>query len=291
MKCAGFEKLAKDNTNLVTDNEPRYSLTYIKSESDTFLKGTEHKRTRLILKETDVSPCTIILRYFDLIDNLSGLLNFEELLEAVSNLMASRTHHMKLFSAKFIEYLKKYGNTVMVLRALFPYSNWCDHSVLRSLLKTCYCPKGLKLLDEFDAQIDYTLPFKDCPLPIYQSSYMTPISSSTHTVLAITCKQQLVSLPLQHIKAVKLVILQVLDITDHACILLTATKTILYWLIPECIVLFIRSKLEKHSASLRDNEIQEIAVYPDFTFSIGNVNRSLSDRIFSGFNAVLSQVC
>ena len=290
LKCTGFEQLVKDNNDLVIDNESKCSLNYNKNETHTFLKSCEHRKDRPILKELDISPCTIILRYLDLIDNLTELLQFKDLLKALNNLMASETHQIKLFSTDFLECLKKCGTTVMVLRGLFPYSNWYDHSILRRLLETCYCPKGNKLLDEFDAQIDFTLPLKDYPLPIYQSSYMTPEISSTHTVLVVTCKQLLHSLPLQYIKAVKLAILQVFNITDHACTLLTATKTILFWLIPKSIVSFIHSKVEEHSAYLYDNKILEVAVYPDFTTSTGNINRNSLSKIISGIVATLKHV-
>ena len=281
LKFAGFEQLVKDEVDAAVEDGLKYSLKFDQNEYS--LKVNETKRNRPILpdfnktKDSDVfSPCNLMLKYFDLLDILTELLQFKEVLETLNNLMASEIHHIKLFSTDFIEHLKECPKAVVVLRALFPYLNWYDHSILRRLLKACNCSEGLKLLDEFDVHIDFTLPIKDYPLPVYQSSFMTPNVSSTHTVLTIRCEQQLSSITLESIKVVKSVILQTCDITDHACILLTATShssATLYWLIPQGIVSLICNKVEEHSAYLYDNKILEIAIYPDFTHSTSNINR------------------
>ena len=298
LKYAGFEQLIKDYYHVIMEDESRYSLKYNNNESNTSSKVIGPKRNRPILpvfskvEESVVfSPCNIMLKYFDLFDNVTELLQFEKVLEAANNLMASETHHIKLFSTDFF---KKCANAVAVLRTLFPYSNWCDHSILRGLLEACNCHEGFKLLDEFDTQIDFTIPISDYPLPNHQSSYMTPDVSSSHTVLAIRCEQQLSSLSLQYIGVVKSVILKIFDITDHACILLTATNyssAILYWLIPQSIVSLIYSKVQGHSAYLYDNKILEIAVYPSYTFSTGNGNRIWSLTYSSEMAAVPRDVC
>ena len=212
------------------------------------------------------------------LDNLIELLQLavEEVFETVNSLMASKTHHIKLFSTDFIECLKEYVDATEALRTLFPYSNWCDHSILRWLLENCKCSEGLKLLDTFDTQIDFTLPIKHYPLPAYQSSYMTPDVSSVHTVLTIRCEHQLSSLSLQHVGVVKSAILQAFDITDHACVLLTATNhtsAVFYWLIPQNIVALICNKVQEHSVYLYENKILEISVYPDFTFSTDHATK------------------
>ena len=105
---------------------------------------------------------------------------------------------------------------------------------------------------------------------------MTPDVLTSHTMLAIKCEQQLSSLSLQHTAVIKSVILQSFDITSHSCILLTTTNyssAIFYWLIPQSIVSLIYNKFQEHSAYLHDNKILEIAIYPNLTFSTGNVKR------------------
>ena len=278
LKCAGFEQLDEDNLALhdeAMEDESTCSFKY--NESDSFFECSKLERNKqAILFDFDniedsgvFSSCNIVTKYFELFDNLSELLHLamEEVFEAVDNLMASEINHIKLFSTDFIECLKECTNATEALRTLFPYSNWYDHSILRWLLENCKCPEGLKLLNKFDTEIDFTLPIKDYPLPVYQSSYMIPDVSSAHTVLIIRCEQQLSSLSLQHIGVVKSAILQAFDITDHACILLTATNYTSYWLIPQNIVALICNKVQEHSAYLYDNKILEISVYPDFTFS------------------------
>ena len=279
LRSAGFERLVRSNDELDLEDGSGYSLTY-SSESDASLKVTGPRRGQLVCEKTEeggVFPLSnITLKYLDFFDVITELVQFEKVIEAIDNLMASEIHHVKLFSADFVKHLQQCTNIIILLRALFPYTNWYDHSMLRWLLPTCNCSEGLNLLDEFDAQIDFALPIKDYPLPVYQSSNMTPDVSSTHTMLAIRCEQQLSSLSLQYIGKVKSKILQVFDITEHACILLTATNytsAILYWLIPQSIVSLIYSKVQEHSILLYDNKILEVAVYPNFAFSTGNVKR------------------
>ena len=202
LKSAGFEQLVRSNEELNLEDDLEYCLTY-SSESDTSFKIIEPKRSRLVCERTEECNefplSNITLKYFDLFDVITELMQFEKVIEAVDNLMASELHHIKLFSADFVRHLRECTNIVSLVRVLFPYTNWYDHSILRWLLQACNCSEGLRLLDEFFAQINLTLPIKDYPLPIYQSSYMTPDVSSTHTVLAIRCEQQLSSLSLQHI--------------------------------------------------------------------------------------------
>ena len=290
LKSAGFEHYVRSNDELDLEDDPEYCLTY-SSESDISFKVTGSKRSQPVcekMEKCDVFPLSnVTLNYFDLFDVITELVQFEKVIEAIDSLMASETHHIKLFSADFVRLLRGCTNTVSLLTALFPYTNWYDHSILRWLLQACNCSEGLRLLDEFEAQINLTLPIKDYPLPLYQSSYMTPDVSSTHTVLAVRCEQQLSSLSLQHIGKVKLTILQAFDITEHACILLTATNytsAVLYWLIPQSIVFVIYSKVQDHSIHLYDNKILEVAVYPNFAFSTGNVNRIWSLAYSSGIH-------
>ena len=283
LKCAGFEQLVEDRKydSAMEEGASTYSFKY--DESDSFFESNKPERKQAILLDfegSDIFPSyNIVMKYFDLVDNLSELLQLamKDVYEAVDNLMASESHHIKLFSTNFIECLKECVNPTEVLRILFPYSNWYDHSVLRWLLESCNCPKDLKLLNTFDTQIDFTLPIKDYPLPIYHSSYMTPDVSSTHTILTIRYEQQFSSLSLQHVRVLKSAILKAFDITDHACILLTATNytsAVFYWLIPQNIVELISNKVQQHSAYLYHNKILEISVYPNFTFSTDRATKT-----------------
>ena len=283
LKSAGFEQFVKNNDDLDLEDDSGYSLTY-SSESDKSFKITGTRRSQPVSKNAGggaggagIFPLSnIALQYFDLFDVITELMQFEKVTEAIDNLMASKTHHVKLFSADFVKRIQQSTNIVILLRALFPYTNWYDHSMLRWLLQACNCSEGLRLLDEFNAQIDCALSIKDYPLPVYKSSYMTPDVSSTHTLLAIRCEQQLSSLSLQLVSKVKSIMLKVFDITEHACTLLTATNytsAILYWQIPQSIVSLIYSKVQEHSTLLYDDKILEVAVYPNFAFSTGNVKR------------------
>ena len=165
-----------------------------------------------------------------------------------------------------------------MLRRLFPYSNWCDHSIIRELVEACDCPEAERVLDEFDSHIDPAVPITSYPIPSY-SSTMIPNMSGTHTVMAVVYNKELSSLLLQYVELVKFVIVQKFCITKHACLLLAAADcgvAVLYWLIPNTVSSVIIEKAPEHFDDLSSNGILEVAVYPNFIFSTSH-----SDRVWS----------
>jgi len=174
--------------------------------------------------------------------------------------------------------LRSSTNIAVLLRTLFPYTNWCDHSIIRELVGGYNSPEAERVLDEFESHIDPGLLITDYPIPVY-SSTMIPSKSGTYTVMAIAYNKELSSLSLQYVEVVKSIIIQKLSITKHACLLLAVADcgvTILYWLIPKSVSSVIMEKAQEYSDELFTSGILEVAIYPSFIFPTGS-----SDRIWS----------
>jgi len=190
---------------------------------------------------------------------------------------ASNTLHICCFTANFIARLKGITNIASLLKILFPYTNWCDHSIIRELVEACDCPEGVQLLDEFDSRIDVTLPVTAYPIPA-PSNLMIPSESSTHTVMAVKCQQKLSSLTLSHIGVIKSLINDKFTITKHACLLLAVRATdvnhssAIFWLIPKGVTPLISKAVLEHSGFLLTNGLVEISICPSFSFSTDNTN-------------------
>jgi len=229
-----------------------------------------------------LKPADIIVKYFDMFSQLTNLLlqcNAETMITLITNLKASNIYGIPLFPAQYITKLSTCTDNAVLLRTLFPYSNWYDHSIIREIVGACNCPEAERVLDEFDSHIDHTLLITDYPIPVY-SSTMIPIKSSTHSVMAIVCNKELSSTSLYHISKIKSIVVRKLCITKHAGLLLaigsSETVTIFYCLIPKTVSSIIFNKVQKHSDYLYNKGILEVAVDASFILTTGSKNRTWS---------------
>ena len=224
-----------------------------------------------------INPSKVILKYLDLHDSLIQLLQcvpHKEILKVFRSVVASDTYDIKYFSPDFMKTLEN-CSTTSLLRILFPYTNWYDHSIVRELVEACDCPEGVKLLDEFDSRIDVTQPITAYPIPA-PSSFMNPSESSTHTVMAVSYEKQLSSLSLQHIEEMKLDLMRKFGITEHACVLLAIenyNSATIYWLIPSNIVALINGTTQEQLIFLPKSGLLAVDIYPNFLFSTGGTIR------------------
>ena len=144
-----------------------------------------------------------------------------------------------------------------------PYFTWSDHSTLRVLGSASN--DAIKLLDEFDFQLNCTELIASYPIPHLSSDMIPNDPTGTHTVLAIRCDQELYNCTLQYVYDVKSVMVEKCDITPH-CLQLLAVRpnpTIIYWTIPKCVVELISSKVPVHSDYLYSKGVLEVLVYPE----------------------------
>ena len=292
LKIAGFTKLLEDSSIVSNDEEtiadtmefPGCSFHYNEEKLQSSLEKFKSKRKRLLSptlsnKKEYFSSSSILLKYLDLFDNLAELmesLDPKTLIDAISHLVAIDTydHCVKQFSAEYVTQLSHYSNSVEVLTKLFPYSNWCDHCVIRELLEVCNCSEGVKLLDEFDSRIDLNQPITDFPM-FAPSSLITPNDTSYYTIMAIKHKTELSSVKLYHIGTIKSEFIQICGLTKYSCLFLAITKcnpVVIYWLIPRNLLLSISNVVWNFADSFYSKGILEVAIYPDFAVCTSNTS-------------------
>jgi len=209
----------------------------------------------------------IHILFFHLIDQVIELLQFQrlELFPQCENLKASNIHNINLLSIHQINELSKYSSA-SILVTLSPLFTWINHSILRALVSCC--SKAIKLLDEFDYNLDPLQPITSYPIPCL-SLDMIPNDNSTYTILAIRCKVELYEASLQYVYDMQSLMVEKCDITQH-CLQLIAIRsnpTIFYWTIPKCVVHLIGTDVPLHSECLYSVGILEVLIYPDLLLS------------------------
>ena len=210
--------------------------------------------------------------YFQVSDSVIQLLSscyVEVLLDVCKNMMASDKNAVKLFSDNQIKKLKASDNSVLLLQRLTLFFTWSNHSILRVLAEQC--SEAVNILDDFDSRLDYFHLIVSYPIPHF-SFNMIPVDTSTHTILAIRCDQQLYETTLQYVYDMQSVMVEKCDITQH-CLQLLAVRsdpTILYWTIPKCVVDLINTNVQLHIKYLYSRGVLEVLVYPDLLLTTGD---------------------
>jgi len=217
------------------------------------------------------------IRFLELViqlkENLKEL-GTQSLLQACQQLSVNANDHkaVPLFPSSFIDTL---DSPEAILNRLSSTWRWNSYTSLRFILEACKCEEGLKLLDEFELQVDVSQSFELFPLP-HPSIKMAPSSTSSYTVLSVRidlCQTQLVSL--QYIVEMSDTLTEKFGVSSHALQLLAAKADplVLYWMIPRSVIPFISSGLHEHLDYLKDKGIAEVAMYPNtILYSNGDLN-------------------
>ena len=217
-----------------------------------------------------ISTTSVHIAFFHLFDQIAEQLqqhDHQQLLMQCREIKASEIHSIKLYSDA---QLSEYSSTLLLLKGLCYYITWSDHSILRVL--SSHSTIATNLLDSFDSMFDCLEPIASYPIP-YLSSDMIPTDlTSTHTVLAIRCDQELYNCSLQYVYDMRSLMVEKCDITLH-CLQLLAVRpnpTIIYWTIPKCVVELISSKVPVHSDYLYSRGVMEVLVYPEPLIATGD---------------------
>jgi len=138
--------------------------------------------------------------------------------------------------------------------------------VLSAVVKACNDPKAMMLLQQFDAQLDLSLPVTEYPVP-QPVPAMVPYGTSTQTMLAVKLKTKISNFSLQQIFEICYLIQKTFQITEHSLQLMAAnsSSTFLYWMIPKCVSHLIGSKIMQDS-SVDGGIVEEIPVYSGTLF-------------------------
>ena len=206
--------------------------------------------------------------YFQVSDSVVQLLSsyhVDALLDVCEDIMASGKHAVNFFSENQMKKLKTCNSSLLLLQRLSLFFTWSNHSILRVLAYNC--SEAVNILDDFDCRVDSFELIASYPIPCFSLS-MIPFDSSSHTIVAIRCDQELYECSLQYVYDMQSVMMEKCDITQH-CLQLLAVRsdpTILYWTIPKCVVCLINDNVSLNSEYLYSRGILEVLVYPDLVF-------------------------
>ena len=237
-------------------------------------------------------PSLVEAEFFDMKRKLQIILqtcDTDKVFKECKSLLASDTQNIPLFSnEEYLQSLKECNLVPAILQKLSPFFKWSDHSVLSAVVKACNNPEAMMLLQQFDAQGDFSLPVTEYPVP-QPVPAMAPYGTSTQTVLGVKLNSDLNQFSLHQVLELRCLIQKTFQITEHSLQLMAAksSSTILYWMIPKCVSHLINSKIMK-DASLHVGKVEEISVYPGTLF-ISASNLKLGSLSF--LNQVSEMVC
>ena len=214
-------------------------------------------------------PSSVNTAFLDMKVQLEQLMQSNDSLKAYEQckrLMASNDHNIALFTNEQLDSLKECCFAQQILQKLSPLYKWSDHSLLSVVVKACNNFEAEMLLQQFDAQMDLSVPITEYPVPQPNSS-MAPHDASTQTVLAVKLNTELSNLSLQQVIEVRCLIQKNFQITEHSLQLMAAKscQNILYWMIHKCVCHLISSTILQ-DVSPTGIRVEEISVYPDALF-------------------------
>ena len=244
------------------------------SYDDDYLHKKEKKDHVIIeiFNASYIDPSSVLTVFFQVCDSVVELLascHVEVLVDVCENLMASDKHFVKYFSDNQMKKLKTCDSSFLLLQKLSLLFTWSNHSILRALADQC--SEAVNILDNLDCRINPFELIASYPVPCF-SLNMIPVDTSTHTILAIRCTQELYECTLQYVYDMQSVMMEACDITQP-CLQLLAVRhdpTILYWTIPKCVVYLTNTNLPLHSEYFYSRGILEVWVYPGLQLTFGD---------------------
>ena len=258
----------------ITCDDYIYSGLLALLSNDDGAKIQKESYTKLIfdIHFSYIEASSLLTMFFQVSNSVIELLSssrVEVLLDVLENLMASDEHTVKLFSDNQIEKLRMCDRSFWLLQKLSLFFTWSNHSILRVLAD--HCSEAVNILDDFDCRVDSFELIASYPIPCFSLS-MIPFDSSSHTILAIRCDQELYECSLQYVYDMQSVMMEKCDMTQH-CFQILAVRsdpTLLYWTIPKCVVYLINDNVSLNCEYLHSKGILEMFVYPDSVFTFGD---------------------
>ena len=215
------------------------------------------------------------LSFMDLIDQLCEILESnvpdatEILKRKCSELSASVSRRIKLFTPGHLKCLYQCIHVTMLLRALSPFLTWYSHSILSVLVESCNNPEASELLNNFNAKFSDTqlITKSEIPVPSY---VMLPDDNSSYTILTTKINTNTFAVSLKYINEVKYTMTDKFKITEHSFQFLAMNKDpfIFYWIILKAIVPMICAQMYQCQEHFKEKDLTEICIYPSTVFKI-----------------------
>ena len=214
------------------------------------------------------------LKFLDLVDDLVMQMSTADvavLVKQCGTMMASDVHNIPLFTPNFMSKLDNCTSPFILKIYLLPFMSWFDCSILKELVESSNCKEALKRVNFFVTSINYSELIKMFPIPEF-SQLVIPLDSNEYTLLATKSIRSFNELTLQYLVNIKKLLVQGLEITNHAILLagLRIVSCCIYWLIPNQIRTLVQDKLNQEQLILWDEGIVSTTILPVNFFSDNN---------------------
>ena len=254
-----------------------------------YFKPSEHLQALTYYK-----PSVVNAEFLDMKKQLENILqscDVQELFKECKNLKASEAHNISLFSDEYLQKMNKCNFLPTFIQILSPFCTWSDHSVLTAVVNACDNLEAAMLLQQFDSQLDLSLPIIEYPVPQPVPS-MAPYDNGTHTELAVKLNTELSKFSLQQVVKLRCLIQKHYQISEHSLQLQAAksSSTILYWVVPKCITHLISSQIMQ-DPSLCEKKVEEISIYPGTLFVNASTLKLGSLSFLNQINEMVSLHC
>ena len=206
-------------------------------------------------------PFTVSDKFSSVVNQVTKLVQSCDpklLIEQCKSLKCSDVHDIRFFSEDQLNQLKEYRSTPLFLQELSHLWSWSNHSVLRVLVG--FCDEAIRLLDEFDCQLD---PLE--PIMSYAVSKEAPINLTTHAILEIKCNgSDIQDFSLQNAMDISSLIINKCNISQYCLKLLMATQGFitLHWSIPKCVMYLINARVQQRCSYFHKKGVLEVVVHP-----------------------------
>ena len=242
----------------------------------------------LMFQTTDDKDLSKIhLMFLDLVDKLMLLLSTAEklpfnLFQLFHNLNAYDS--IPLFTAKSLQRFSNCKSAFCFKISLLPFITWLDHSILNELVTVSGSVSAKQLLHQFDSKINKNKFVASYPIPT-PNQLMIPLDDSEYTILAVKSYNCHNDITLYQIEEIKSLMTSSLKVSNHVFQLLAihSKANCLYWMIPKCVVSFIRCNL-KSNHELVQNALT-VSILPDGLFA----GESIQEKLKGPFSLLYSQ--
>lgn len=251
----------------------------VDSAPDAQSSSTPSQPTSSEEDDTDISPVyqpevflaakAVHIRFLNIVAQMKQELKHcdpQTFIETLSklNACAKTVGLLALLPSDYLEDFSSASSEELTNKFAFLWT-WNSHTVLRALVEACNCQDGIKMLDDFESQIDATQPMEIFPIAP-PSMKMAPSLSSPFTVLSVRKEyDQDEPVPLQYVSDVVTIMTEKFGILPHVLQLLAARANplMLYWMIPKSIIPLISRGVNEHLKFLKEKRFLEMAIYPN----------------------------
>jgi len=199
----------------------------------------------------------------------------DQLVDCLDQLMAIEEQKIPVFMPEIVDNIADCENAGILVKRMSLYFSWFDHELLKKLVGASNCQQAIRLLREFDSQLDHSLPLSSQSLPV-PSPNMIPSDSHPSTLLTITtATQEQSQYSLHYIDELRSWFSSSCKISQYALYLVAvkqvhATSLIFYWMLPKSIVPQICYKVQENCQIMRSRGVVEVAIYPGVVIATGS---------------------